>query len=74
MIGGDGVSKAAIIILAKVLARELGPFGIRLNAIAPELIETRFSEAVWTNEDILGQYASCYVTGHTIVLDGDTLA
>ncbi len=99
MIGAYGVSKAALIMLTKVLARELGPFGIRVNAIAPGLIETRFSEALWTNEDILGQYlkstplgrtgkpeemvgavvylasdASSYVTGHTIVLDGGTLA
>ena len=99
MIGAYGVSKAAIIMLTKVLARELGPFGIRVNAIAPGLIETRFSEALWTNEKILGPYlestplgrtgkpdemvgavlylasdASAYVTGHTIVLDGGTLA
>ncbi len=99
MIGAYGVSKAAIIMLTKVLARELGPFGIRVNAIAPGLIETRFSEALWANEKILGPYlestplgrtgkpdemvgavlylasdASAYVTGHTIVLDGGTLA
>ena len=99
MIGAYGVSKAAVIMLTKVLARELGPFGIRVNAIAPGLIETRFSEALWTNEKILGPYlestplgrtgtpdemvgavlylasdASAYVTGHTIVLDGGTLA
>jgi NAD(P)-dependent dehydrogenase (short-subunit alcohol dehydrogenase family) len=65
MIGAYGVSKAAVIMLTRVLARELGPFGIRVNAIAPGLIETRFSEALWTNEEILGQYLKSTPLGRT---------
>ncbi len=65
MIGAYGVSKAAVIMLTKVLARELGPFGVRVNAIAPGLIETRFSEALWTNEEILGRYLKTTPLGRT---------
>ncbi len=65
MIGAYGVSKAAVIMLTRVLARELGLFGVRVNAIAPGLIETRFSEALWKNEEILGQYLRTNPLGRT---------
>jgi NAD(P)-dependent dehydrogenase (short-subunit alcohol dehydrogenase family) len=65
MIGAYGISKAAVIMLTKVLARELGPFGVRVNAIAPGLIETRFSEALWKNEEILGPYLRGNPLGRT---------
>lgn len=52
-LGIYSVSKAAIISLTKVLAREWGQYGIRANAICPGLIKTRFSEALWANEKIL---------------------
>lgn len=41
------VTKAAYIMLTQVMAREWGPLGIRVNAIAPGLIKTRLSEALW---------------------------
>src|SRR5262249_16730173 len=46
-LGAYSVSKAALIGLTKVLAKELGPSGIRVNAIAPGLVETRFSAALF---------------------------
>jgi NAD(P)-dependent dehydrogenase (short-subunit alcohol dehydrogenase family) len=36
-------SKAGLFLLAKTLARELGPFGINSNAIGPGLIRTRLT-------------------------------
>jgi len=36
-----------------------------VNAIAPGLIETRFSEALWTNAEILGQYLKTTPLGRT---------
>ncbi len=46
-LGAYSVSKAAVLGLAKSLAKELGPAGIRVNALAPGLIETRFSAALF---------------------------
>jgi NAD(P)-dependent dehydrogenase (short-subunit alcohol dehydrogenase family) len=53
MLGIYSVSKAAIISLTKVMAKEWGPEGIRVNVICPGLIKTKFSEALWSNEKIL---------------------
>jgi NAD(P)-dependent dehydrogenase (short-subunit alcohol dehydrogenase family) len=44
-----GVTKAALIMLTQCMAREWGQYGIRVNAIAPGIIETRLSEALWKN-------------------------
>ncbi len=42
-LGAYSVSKAGLLGLTKVLAKELGPKGIRVNALAPGLVETRVS-------------------------------
>ena len=41
------VTKAGLIMLTKVMAKEWGQYKIRVNAIAPGLIKTRLSEALW---------------------------
>jgi len=41
------VSKAALIMLTQVMAKEWGQYKIRANAIAPGTVETKFSEALW---------------------------
>jgi NAD(P)-dependent dehydrogenase (short-subunit alcohol dehydrogenase family) len=45
--GAYSVSKASIIMLTQVLARELGASNIQVNAIAPGVIKTRFSQILW---------------------------
>jgi NAD(P)-dependent dehydrogenase (short-subunit alcohol dehydrogenase family) len=52
-LGAYSISKAGVIMLTQVLAQELGSHGIRVNAIAPGIIQTRFAEALWSNEAIL---------------------
>jgi len=52
-IGAYGISKAAEVSLVKHLAVELGSYGIRVNAIAPGLIKTDFSKAIWNNKKTL---------------------
>jgi NAD(P)-dependent dehydrogenase (short-subunit alcohol dehydrogenase family) len=47
------ISKAGINMLTKALALELGPYNIRVNAIAPRIVKTGFSEALWTNEALM---------------------
>ena len=43
MQGVYGMSKAAIISMTQTLAQECGPDGIRINALAPGLVETKFA-------------------------------
>ncbi len=80
------VTKAGLIMLTRVMAMEWAKHSIRVNAIAPGLIKTRFSEALWKGtpaeeniampEDVAGAAlylasdASRYVNGQTIVIGG----
>jgi dehydrogenase/reductase SDR family protein 4 len=64
-LGAYSVSKAAVIMLTRVLGRELAPLGIRVNGVAPALIETRFSEALWKNPEILSGYLKSTPLGRT---------
>jgi dehydrogenase/reductase SDR family protein 4 len=41
------MTKAALIMLTQSYALELGPRGVRVNAIAPGLVETTLSEYYW---------------------------
>lgn len=52
-LGIYSVSKAALISLTQVMAKEWGQYGIRANVICPGFIKTKFSEALWSNEQIL---------------------
>lgn len=58
-LGAYSVSKSGLLGLMRALAKELGPSGIRVNAVAPGLIETRFSAALFQDraayERIIGQ-------------------
>ncbi len=47
-----GVSKAGLIMLTRVMALELGPSNIQVNALAPGVIKTRFSSALWESPDV----------------------
>lgn len=49
MMGVYSVSKAAVIMLTKALAVELGADDIQVNAIAPGFVQTKFSAALWQN-------------------------
>ncbi|WP_373553973.1 SDR family NAD(P)-dependent oxidoreductase [Haliscomenobacter sp.] len=55
-LGCYSVSKAALNMLTKSMAKEWGKYGIRANAICPGLIKTKFSEALWANEAMLKYY------------------
>jgi NAD(P)-dependent dehydrogenase (short-subunit alcohol dehydrogenase family) len=54
-LGVYGVSKAMLIALTRELSHELAPQHIRVNAVAPSVIQTRFAEALWGNPVILDQ-------------------
>jgi NAD(P)-dependent dehydrogenase (short-subunit alcohol dehydrogenase family) len=46
-LGIYSITKAALIMLTQVMAREWGQYKIRVNAIAPGIIQTRLSEMLW---------------------------
>ncbi|HEY0511334.1 MAG TPA: SDR family oxidoreductase [Thermoanaerobaculia bacterium] len=50
-LGVYGVTKAAVLMLTRTLAVELAAENIRVNAIAPGLIQTRFSEVLWSTPE-----------------------
>lgn len=48
-------TKAALIMMTRNWAGEFGKYNVRVNAIAPGLIETDFSEYFWKNEQYVKQ-------------------
>ena len=58
VIGGYSISKAAMIMMTQVCAKIWGLDGIRVNCIAPGIIKTEFSRALWDNEEILNDATS----------------
>jgi NAD(P)-dependent dehydrogenase (short-subunit alcohol dehydrogenase family) len=52
MMGIYSVSKAAVIMMTRSLAMELGADNIQVNALAPGFIKTKFSRALWDNPSI----------------------
>ena len=55
-LGMYSVSKASLNMLTKVLAKEWGPDGIRVNAICPGLINTQISQALWQDDKVLKHF------------------
>jgi NAD(P)-dependent dehydrogenase (short-subunit alcohol dehydrogenase family) len=55
-LGIYSVTKAALNMLTKVLAKEWGSDGIRVNAIAPGIIKTKFSKALWDNPPVTEKF------------------
>jgi NAD(P)-dependent dehydrogenase (short-subunit alcohol dehydrogenase family) len=52
MMGIYSISKAAVIMLTRVLAAELAQFNIQVNAIAPGFVKTKFSAALWQDPQL----------------------
>ena len=57
-IGMYSVSKAAIISMTQAMAQDWGADNIRVNAICPGLIKTKFSEALWQDDATLQRFLS----------------
>jgi 3-oxoacyl-[acyl-carrier protein] reductase len=72
-------SKGGVTLLTKSLAIELGPPGIRVNAVCPGYIVTPLAESIDEPEDVAGTFAflasddAAFIHGETIVIDGGQL-
>lgn len=55
-LGPYSVSKTALLGLTRALAPELAQSRIRVNCVAPGVIKTRFSSALWQNQDIVDEF------------------
>lgn len=53
--GAYCIAKAGVVMLTKVLALELAGYNIRVNAIAPHLVKTKFSQPLWSDPEIMKQ-------------------
>ncbi len=59
-IGTYGISKAAVIAMARNLAVTWGEHGVRVNTIAPGLVRTDFARALWENPERLAKVEEHY--------------
>jgi NAD(P)-dependent dehydrogenase (short-subunit alcohol dehydrogenase family) len=56
--GVYGMTKAAVISMTQTMALELGGAGIRVNAIAPGLVETKLAAALTSNDELASLYTN----------------
>ena len=54
-LGVYNISKAAVVMLTKVLAKEMAESNIQVNTLAPGLIKTDFSKALWKDEKVYNE-------------------
>ncbi|MDZ4860046.1 MAG: glucose 1-dehydrogenase [Candidatus Hydrogenedentes bacterium] len=58
MQGIYGVTKAAVLAMTKMFAKELSGAGVRCNAIAPGLVETKFAQVLIDSPEMLEHFTS----------------
>ncbi len=68
-LGMYSVSKAALNMLTRVMAKEWGADNIRVNAICPGLIKTKFSQALWQDETMLKKFIRLIPMGRMGTVD-----
>ena len=56
--GAYCIAKAGVVMLTRVLALELAQYSIRVNAIAPYMVKTKFSQPLWSDSETLKQIES----------------
>ncbi|MBW2033597.1 MAG: SDR family oxidoreductase [Deltaproteobacteria bacterium] len=63
------VAKAGVEMLTKVLAVELSQYNINVNAVAPGMVKTKFSQPFWSNEGMLKELTKTIPMGRIAETD-----
>jgi NAD(P)-dependent dehydrogenase (short-subunit alcohol dehydrogenase family) len=66
-LGAYGPSKAAVIMLVRVLAQELGPDGIRVNAVSPGMVRTGMTARVYADAQVAAERDALVPLGRVAV-------
>ncbi|MCK4368735.1 MAG: glucose 1-dehydrogenase [Dehalococcoidales bacterium] len=56
--GAYCIAKAGVVMLTKILAVELAQYNIRVNAVAPSMVKTKFSQPLWDDPETLKEIES----------------
>ncbi|MGA6927165.1 MAG: SDR family oxidoreductase [Desulfosarcina sp.] len=67
--GVYGIAKAAIEMMTKTLAQELAPFNVQVNAVAPCMVRTGFSQPFWSNGDLYREIVKAIPMGRIAETD-----
>jgi len=51
--GAYCIAKAGVVMLTRILALELARYNIRVNAVAPSMVKTKFSQPLWGDPETL---------------------
>jgi len=51
--GAYCIAKAGVVMLTRILAVELADYNIRVNAVAPSMVKTKFSQPLWADAKTL---------------------
>ncbi|MFH1123540.1 MAG: glucose 1-dehydrogenase [Pseudomonadota bacterium] len=68
--GAYSIAKAGVVMMTRVFARELGPYAVRVNSIAPGMAKTEFSRATWEDPKALEQMEASLPLGR-VAMPGD---
>ena len=69
--GAYCITKAGVVMLTRVLARELGSYGIRANAIAPSTAKTELGRPTWSDPEALNRVVSTIPLGGRLAEPSD---
>ena len=61
--GAYCAAKAGVAMLTKVLARELGRYNVRVNAVSPGIARTELSRPMWSDPEFMKQLVSVVPLG-----------
>ncbi len=67
------ISKAGVVMLTRVLARELGIYSIRVNAIAPSSVRTEMGRVTWSDSEALERIESNIPLGGRLAEPSDII-